>query len=62
MGKLLCGMQSTQSQQWNNGNVKACKHKTMRHKDATIIHCVHCVSLYIFNVLTHSFSVKNVKR
>ena len=32
--------------------------KTMRHKDATIFHYVHCVPLSIFNVLTVIFSVK----
>ena len=41
--------------------------KTVRHKDATILHYVHCASLSIFNVLTQSFSVlkvfaENVKR
>ena len=51
MGKLECGMQSTQSQQWKNGFVKALS-KTVSHKDATIFHYVHCVSLSIFNVLT----------
>ena len=34
--------------------------KTVRHKDATICHCGHCVSLSIFNVLTQSFSVMKV--
>ena len=39
-------------------------YKTMRHKDTTIFHYVHCVPLSIFNA---SFSVlkvtaKNVKR
>ena len=56
MGKLHCGMQT---QQWNNGNVKTLR-KTVRHKDATILHYVHCVSLSIFNVLTQSFSVLKV--
>ena len=41
--------------------------KTVRHKDATIFHYVHCVSFSIFNVLTQSFSVfsvfaENIKR
>ena len=41
--------------------------KNVRHKDATIFHYVHCVSLSIFNALTQSFSVlkvfaENVKR
>ena len=41
--------------------------KTVCHKDATIFHYVHCVSLSIFNVLKQSFSVlkvfaRNVKR
>ena len=35
-------------------------HKTVRHKDATIFHCGHCVSLSISNVLTQSFSVLKV--
>ena len=34
--------------------------KTVRHKDTTIFHCGHCVSLSIFNVLTQSFSVLKV--
>ena len=34
--------------------------KTVRHKDATIFHCGHCVSLSIFNVLTQSFSVLKI--
>ena len=34
--------------------------KTVRHKDATIFHCGHFVSLSIFNVLTQSFSVLKV--
>ena len=53
----------------NNGIMVLLKtlRKTVRHKDATIFHYVHCVSLSIFNVLTHSFSVlkvfaENVKR
>ena len=41
--------------------------KTVRPKDATIFHYMHCVSLSIFSVLTQSFSVlkdfaENVKR
>ena len=46
MGKVHCGMQT---QQWNNGIVKNVT-QTMphRHKDATIFHYVHCVSLSIF--------------
>ena len=35
-------------------------HKTVRHKDVTIFHYVHCVSLSIFNVLTLSFSVLKI--
>ena len=35
--------------------------KTVRHEDATIFHCGHCVSLPIFNLLTQSFSVKMYK-
>ena len=63
MGKLHCGMQT---QQWNNGMVKNIT-QTVRNKDATIFHYVHCVSLSISNVLTQSFSVlkvfaENVKR
>ena len=56
MGKLQCGIQM---QQWNNGIVKMLR-KTVRHKDATIFHYVHCVSLSILNVLTQSFSVLKV--
>ena len=53
----------------NNGIMVLLKafRKTVRHKDVTIFHYVHCVSLSIFNMLTSSFSVlkisaKNVKR
>ena len=53
MGKLRCGMQT---QQWNDGIVKTLR-KTVRHKDTTIFHCGHCVSLSIFNLLTQSISV-----
>ena len=42
--KLHCGMQT---QQWNNGIVKKTLRKTVHHKDATIFHYVHCVSLSI---------------
>ena len=34
--------------------------KTLRHKDATIFHCGHCVSLSIFIVLTESFSLLKI--
>ena len=66
MGKLQCGMQSTQSQQWNNGIVKRVTQNRMSQRQ-TIFHYVHCVSLSIFNMLTQSFSVlkvsaENVKR
>ena len=42
----------------NNGIMVLLKtlRKTVRHKDATIFHCGHCVSLSIFNVLTQSFN------
>ena len=56
MGKLHRGMQT---KQWNNGIVKTLR-KTVRHKDATLFHCGHCVSLSIFNVLTQSFSVLKI--
>ena len=41
--------------------------KTVHHKDETIFQYVHCGSLSIYNVLTHSFlvlkvSAENVKR
>ena len=55
MGKFHCGMQT---QQWNNGMVQNVTQN--RHKDATIFHCGHCVSLSFFNVLTQSFSVLKV--
>ena len=46
----------------NNGIIVLLKtlRKTVHHKDATIFHYVHCVSLSIFNVLTQSFSVLKV--
>ena len=46
----------------NNGIMVLLKmlRKTVRHKDATIFHYVHCVSISIFNVLTPSFSVLKV--
>ena len=46
----------------NNGIMVLLKtlRKTVRHKDTTIFHYVHCVSLSIFNVLTQSFSVLKV--
>ena len=59
MGKLHCGMQT---QQWNNGIVKKKLRKTVRHKDATIFHYVHCVSLSILNVLIVIFSVESFCR
>ena len=55
MGKLHCGMQT---KQWNNGIVKNVS-KTVRHRDATIFHCGHCVSLSIFNVI---FNIENFCR
>ena len=46
----------------NNGIMVLLKtlRKTVSHKDATIFHCGHCVSLSIFNVLTQSFSVLKI--
>ena len=46
----------------NNGIMVFLKtlRKTVHHKDATIFHCCHCVSLSFFNVLTQSFSVLKI--
>ena len=46
----------------NNGIMVLLKtlRKNVRHKDATIFHYEHCVSLSIFNALTQSFSVLKV--
>ena len=46
----------------NNGIMVLLKafRKTVRDKDATIFHYVHCVPLSIFNMLTQSFSVLEV--
>ena len=45
----------------NNGIMVLLKtlRKTVHHKDATIFHCGHCVSLSILIMLTQSFSVLN---
>ena len=46
----------------NNGIMVLLKalRKTVRHKDVTIFHYLHCVSLSISNVLTPSFSVLKI--
>ena len=58
MGKLHCGMQT---QQWNDGIVK---NITQNHASQicnnSLLHCGHCVCLFIFNVLTQSFSVLKI--
>ena len=48
----------------NNGIMVLLKtlHETVRHKDATIFHCGHCVSLSIFNVFRVIFSVESFCR
>ena len=46
----------------NNGIMVLLKalHKSVRRKDVAIFNYVHCVSLFIFSMLTQSFSVLKV--